>query len=462
MWAEDRTADTYKVQWGEGISGSPLSNASLFADNSTYLVTGIAKTGLSDEITLYTTGAQTWPENENLILFGFPTGLSGINKRNTFYGANSNDYFGVRDPSVSGFAFMPTTGFMTYGRQKRTELVTADHTYTTYSGEVYDITRSGDSITGYHSGTFTGLNSGDSITLTGFFDGLITTGNFSGYAALNSGYIVEKAESNYFVLSGEGDNFITGEYTGGNGYLMYQDRSSYSGELVIAQEYSLRQSPFSDPQTSYIWRVRSENLYSQSDWTYGQFFTPNLPAAPTGAKILSPYYNQSGISSNLSRDNKLSVFVEWEKDNDAEYYNIEYGKAYWQYQPSPILHTDYSQSVGPITGTSGYLFLDYNTGYSLRIASFNYAGGATGATGLFFIQPESERIVTYFNLDESVEEELDTVLNEAEFQFAAGLISGYNREDLKRNVATGGNLNSYLYDGNPYSPAVTGFATGIE
>jgi hypothetical protein len=468
LWDEKRSADTYRLQWGEGISGSAASNSSLFADNATYLVTGIEKAGVITK--LYTTGSIHWPEDEKLILYGFPTGRSGINSSNIFYGDVSGDYFEVINNTVPDFPFEATTGYMTYGKQKRTELITADHTKTTYSGELYDISRSGDIITGYYSGLFTGLNTGDTVSLDGFYTGVVTddllsgliTGDLYEYANLNNDYIVQETGAGYFTLSGSGDNFSTGQYTGENGYLIYEDYSSYSGELVIAQEFSLKQSANSDPQTSYIWRVRAENIYSQSDWEYGQFFTPNLPAAPTGAVIISPPWHQSGIDSNITRNDKLAVEIVWSGDPDADYFNIEYGYARYQYQPIVTLLTSYDNEFGPITGRSATLFLDYNTGYSFRIVSKNIGGSATSATGLLFTQPEPSRDTTYYLLDSLSEEELKIVLNEANFQFKEGLISGYNVDDLQRNVITGGNLNNYLYQGEIYDTRATGFVAGID
>ena len=461
LWNEDRDADKYTVQWGEGISGSTQSDASLFQENQTYLITGLGKSGVSDEITFYVDGSQTWPEGEKVVLFGFPSGRSGINSTSTFFDSFVGSEFQTRNTGIPNFPFEPTTGFATYGKQKRLESVKADHTYQSYSGEVYDITRSGSIITGHYSGNFTGLSTGDSVYLSGFNTGLITTGNFSGYADINNSYEIQTTGSGYFTVTGSGSDFITGEYTGANGYLVYTDRSSYSGELKIAQDFSLTQSVGSDDQTSYIWRVRSENLYSKSAWTYGQFFTENLPDVPSGAILTSPTYWQSGFSSSLERDNKISILVDWSGDQNADYYNIEYGNAWEQFQPSYFLHTNYNNVIGPITGESAYLFLDYGTGYSIRVRSYNYAGNTVGTTGIFFIQDKPESSVSYYSLPEGTEEEMIAVLDQAEYEFSQGFISGYDAEKLKLNVATGGSLNNYLYQGDIYSDRVTGFATGL-
>ena len=237
---------------------------------------------------------------------------------------------------------------------------------------------------------FTGLASGDSISLNGFFTGLIDTGNFSGYVNLNRDYIIQEVGSGYFSVSGSGDNFLTGEYTGKNGYISYIDRSSYSGQLTIAKDFSLKQSPFSDPQTSYVWRVRSENLYNNSDWSYAHFYTPNQLPIPNPANIQTPNWHQSGVPELINKDGKVSVFFEWSGDDNADYYEIQYGNAYYQSQPTLELKTNYSKSFGPIKSTSGHLFLDYGTGYSFRIVSKNIAGLSTSSTGLFFIQEKPD------------------------------------------------------------------------
>ena len=71
LWAQDRTADTYRLEWGEGISGSSLSSEGLFASNNKLLITGISKTGSSSQITLLTTGSHYFHENDKVSLYGF-------------------------------------------------------------------------------------------------------------------------------------------------------------------------------------------------------------------------------------------------------------------------------------------------------------------------------------------------------------------------------------------------------